>query len=258
MGSAESREQVTPSRPLCNRHLSHVTDPRSPTAGIHRTPIEIGGSARITPQSTEEEVQEPTVTPDPRSPTHQIARTPLRPSIPVSIDLLAKQLSEVFVAEDSGMEGSSVVGSGPETPPSVEQGGEEAPAAPVEEDDGGAQGEQAEGPAAEPTVSAEPASHVGQSQRARGKSPRAAGGKNARQRSRKGLVSVAPGRSPLKILQEDNSPNTGVQQRQGKKLSFLPEGGREPVSSLRALKISHSSWERSHNKENTLYGQTES
>ncbi|MEE6512291.1 hypothetical protein FKM82_019246 [Ascaphus truei] len=254
MGSAESREQVTPSRPLCNRHLSHVTDPRSPTAGIHRTPIEIGGSARITPQSTEE-VQEPTVTPDPRSPTHQIARTPLRPSIPVSIDLLAKQLNEVFVAEDSGMEGCSVVGSGPETPPSAEQGGEEAPA---EEVDGGAQDEQAEGPAAEPTLSAEPASHVGQSQRARGKSPRAAGGKNARQRSRKGLVSVAPGRSPLKILQEDNSPNTGVQQRQGKKLSFLPEGGREPVSSLRALKISHSSWERSHNKENTLYGQTES
>lgn len=41
MGSAKS-VPVTPARPpLHNKHLARVADPRSPTAGILRTPIQV-------------------------------------------------------------------------------------------------------------------------------------------------------------------------------------------------------------------------
>lgn len=40
MGASGSAP-ATPAAPR-NKHLAHVTDPRSPTAGILRTPIEVG------------------------------------------------------------------------------------------------------------------------------------------------------------------------------------------------------------------------
>ncbi|XP_018425864.1 PREDICTED: cell division cycle-associated protein 3 [Nanorana parkeri] len=256
MGAAESRAQVTPSRPIQNRHLSHVTDPRSPTAGIMRTPIEVGDSPKrtIMSEQDEEEAVEPTDFVDPRSPTHGIVRTPLRPSLHDSLSLLAKQLSEVFVLEDSVVEGSPAADVESPAAASEEQAASDLASTPVsrvKETEETA----VESPAIQAAAPAEPTPPVLQQQKQRGKSPHGSGSKNVRQRPRKALISSAPGRSPLKILQEDNSPSTAVQNRQIKKISSFQS---DPPSSLRSLKISHSGWEMSHNKENAHYIQSES
>ncbi|XP_073540963.1 cell division cycle-associated protein 3 [Phyllobates terribilis] len=250
MGTADSREQqVTPSRPLRNLHLLRVIDPRSPSAWIPRTPIEVVES----PQSShhvmapEEETAEPSRISDPRSPTQGIARTPLRPSLHASLDLLAKQLSEVFVSEDSGIEGSPEANKEAPAESPDDQPASDALPPPVEE-------EKDLEPAEEPVTSPEPPPPAVLQQKPRGKSPRATGTKNVRQRPRKALVSPAHGRSPLKILQEDCSPGMAAQNRQVKINAFQSE---QPPS-LRTTKISHSSWEMSHNKENTHYTQSES
>ncbi|XP_073409066.1 cell division cycle-associated protein 3 [Dendrobates tinctorius] len=251
MGAADSREQqVTPSRPLRNLHLLRVIDPRSPTAGIPRTPIEVVES----PQSSrnvvaaEEEAAEPPRTSDPRSPTQGIARTPLRASLHASLNLLAKQLSEVFVSEDSGTEGSPEANNEAPAESPDDQPSSDARPPPVKEE------EKEPEPAAEPVTSPEPPPPTVQQQKPRGKSPHATGTKNVRQRPRKALVSPAHGRSPLKILQEDCSPSMAAQNRQVKIIPFQSEQS----SSLRTTKISHTSWEMSHNKENTHYTQSES
>ncbi|XP_063818544.1 cell division cycle-associated protein 3 [Pseudophryne corroboree] len=279
MGITDSRMQTTPSRPLRNLHLSHVTDPRSPTAGIARTPIEVGNSSRSSPLAVEEDVVEPTASSDPRSPTQGIVRTPLRQSLHASLNLLAKQLSEVFVAEDSGIEGSPAAdGEGPvaihedqpvseadhpfyaaddEGPVAIheDQPASEAdrplPASDVTEPE--ATEEIVVLPTVQPVASVDLTPPVLQHQNPRGKSPRPAGAKKVRQRPRKNLLTSAPGRSPLKILQEDNSPSNTLHSRPVK-LSFQSE---QP-SSLGNMKILHSSWERSHNKENDLYNHSES
>lgn len=252
MGAAESRDQVTPCRPIQNRHLSRVTDPRSPTAGIMRTPIEVGDSPKRTimcEQEEEEEVVESTEIADPRSPTHGIVRTPLRPSLHDSLNFLAKQLSEVFVSEDPGIEGGPAVDVDSPAPSSEEQAvGDQAciPSSRVEET-------AVESPVVQAAVPAEPTPPPLQPQKQRGKSPHGSGSKNIRQRPRKALMTAVPGRSPLKILQEDNSPSTAVQNRQIKMIAFQSD----PPSSVRSLKISHSSWEMSYNKENTQYTHSE-
>ncbi|KAM5140659.1 cell division cycle-associated protein 3 [Mantella aurantiaca] len=252
MGAAESRGQVTPSRPIQNLHLSRVTDPRSPTAGIMRTPIEVGDTPRhtLTSEQDEEEAEEPSDISDPRSPTHGIVRTPLRPSLHDSLTLLVKQLSEVFVLEDSGIEGSPAADVEPPAASSEDQAASDeasAPASSVQET------AEDTPDVIEAAAQAEPTPHLLQKQKPRSKSPHASGSKNVRQRSRKPLMSSVPGRSPLKILREDNSPSTTVQNRQVKKILQS-----EPPLSLRSLKISHNSWEMSHNKENAQYTHSES
>ncbi|XP_041426125.1 cell division cycle-associated protein 3 isoform X1 [Xenopus laevis] len=348
MGSADSKAQVTPSRPLRNHLLSRVNDPRSPTTGIPRTPIEVGESPRNTPQTVKEEEEEIPDSPeifDPRSPTNGITRTPLRPPIHAVLNNLAKQLSEVFVAEDSSTEGGPLGFTGPEATnlerqvvesqtappagehvndqevePSVEKAEtqidlkvcpgvekvkspiaemletlndqeespiaetletmndqEESPIAETMNDQEESPiaemlenlNDQAESPIAEmldtlndqepvavaqSVVSTESTQATGQQQKTRGKSPRSSGVKNVRQRPRKALLSSSSGRSPLRILQEDNSPNTNTQHRQAKKLSFQSE----PALPHRALKISHPNWESSLNKENAEYGHSNS
>ncbi|KAG9468486.1 hypothetical protein GDO78_022654 [Eleutherodactylus coqui] len=190
---------------------------------------------------------EPAGVDDPRSPTQGIVRTPLRPSLHTSLNLLVKQLSDVFVTEDSGIaDGSDPNKEAPvETP--EEQTASDAVIAPAEEEE-----KEVEFAEEALTSLAEPTPPSVQPQRPRCKSPRAAGAKNIRQRPRKALVSSAHGRSPLKILQEDNSPNTAMQNRQVK----IPFQSEQPAS-LRNMKMSHCSWEISQNKENAQYTQSD-
>lgn len=47
MGAAESFPATPTSKPFLNKHLAHVSDPRSPTPGILRTPIEVRGDHRF-------------------------------------------------------------------------------------------------------------------------------------------------------------------------------------------------------------------
>lgn len=253
MGATDSKmQQVTPSRPLRNRHLSNVIDPRSPSVGIPRTPIEVGESPQCSRVEVQEEEPEPSVINDPRSPTQGIARTPLRPSLHASLNLLAKQLSEVFVTEDSGIQSSPEANNeAPAEAPEVQPASEALPPPAKEEVK---EPETAEESVTSPSVApAAPPAPIVHQERQRGKSPRATGTKNIRQRPRKALVSTGHGRSPLKILQEDNSPSTAMQNRQVKKIPFQSE---QP--SIRSLKISHCGWELSHNKENAHYTQSES
>ncbi|XP_043935542.1 cell division cycle-associated protein 3 [Protopterus annectens] len=112
MGLNESKlqQQETPVRPLVNKHLANTADPRSPTAGIVRTPIEVEG----TPKSSEVEEQydeevvlgrvELLQGSDPRSPTPGIERTPVKSTLSDSLNCLVKQLSEVFIREGADQE----------------------------------------------------------------------------------------------------------------------------------------------------------
>ncbi|XP_074666867.1 cell division cycle-associated protein 3 isoform X3 [Strix aluco] len=69
---------ATPAAP-CNRHLAHVSDPRSPSAGILRTPIEVLSSPAGSPQpGPAEPAAGACQDRDPRSPTPGISRTPMR------------------------------------------------------------------------------------------------------------------------------------------------------------------------------------
>ncbi|RXM97418.1 Cell division cycle-associated protein 3 [Acipenser ruthenus] len=104
MGSAESKVLAdTPPSALRNKHLASVEDPRSPSTGIARTPI-----------------QEPF---DPRSPSVGITRTPVKALMAETMTLLVRQLSELFVSEggeleagNQGLEGGTQ-GTGIEEPP---------------------------------------------------------------------------------------------------------------------------------------------
>uniref|UniRef100_A0A8C2NH27 Cell division cycle-associated protein 3 n=1 Tax=Capra hircus TaxID=9925 RepID=A0A8C2NH27_CAPHI len=100
MGSAKS-VPVTPARPPPhNKLLARVADPRSPSAGILRTPIQVESSPQPSLPAGEQ-VEGPKLVQDsdPRSPTLGIARTPMKTSGEPPSPLV-KQLSDVFETED--------------------------------------------------------------------------------------------------------------------------------------------------------------
>ncbi|XP_064320539.1 cell division cycle-associated protein 3 [Phalacrocorax carbo] len=213
-----------------NKHLAHVSDPRSPSAGILRTPIEVVSSPAGSPQpGPAEPVASSSQDRDPRSPTPGISRTPMRAVSSDSVDRLVKQLSETFRAEAAPQE----------LPPAAEE-----PARWSSPEAAAPSGEEAERP---PSPSAGPAWPT----RAAGLGfP--AGSKPVRRKTNNKIMATSggTGRSPLSILQDDNSPSAPAP-RQGKR-HVLGEslGEKKEVTDLsRSLKSGNCAWS-DLNKEN--------
>ncbi|KAJ7413585.1 cell division cycle-associated protein 3 [Willisornis vidua] len=220
---------ATPIAP-CNKHLAHVSDPRSPTAGILRTPIEVVSSPAGSPQPSPAEPPTSTAQErDPRSPTPGISRTPMRAVSSDSVDCLVKQLSEAFGTEAA--ESAPLEAGGPAGEPARRSF---SPAA----------GE-AEGLLSPSTAPARPARPAGHGLSSVSKSVR------HKPNNKIMATSGGTGRSPLSILRDDNSPST-PSPRQGKRHVLgenLGEKKEVTVDLSRSLKSGNCAW--SHlNKEN--------
>ncbi|XP_075020834.1 cell division cycle-associated protein 3 [Calonectris borealis] len=219
---------------LRNKHLAHVSDPRSPSAGILRTPIEVVSSPAGSPQPGPAEPAVGTSQDrDPRSPTPGISRTPMRAASSDSVDRLVKQLSEAFGTDPAPQEPAAEEPARGSSPPA---GGPEA-AAPS--------GEEAERP---PSPSAAPA------RAARVAGPGfSSGSKPVRRKTNNKIMATSggTGRSPLSILQDDNSPSAPAP-RQGKRHVMgenLGEKKEVIVDLSRSLKSENCAWS-DLNKEN--------
>ncbi|XP_024123608.1 cell division cycle-associated protein 3 [Oryzias melastigma] len=103
MGSNESKTTVPaekkPEPAFKKTHTSHLVDPRSPSVGIDRTPIQIGDQ--------ESKVFKlkgdcPLAITDPRSPTVGITRTPIRDVMRATVGSLARRLGILFHNETQG------------------------------------------------------------------------------------------------------------------------------------------------------------
>ncbi|XP_041649771.1 cell division cycle-associated protein 3 [Cheilinus undulatus] len=103
MGSSESKiaasASVKPEPPLKNKIL-HL-DPRSPSTGIDRTPIQVFGPV---PKAVAEVKNEcPLSFTDPRSPSVGISRTPVRDVMRVTVGSFARRLGMLFHNETEGI-----------------------------------------------------------------------------------------------------------------------------------------------------------
>ncbi|NXU90509.1 CDCA3 protein, partial [Xiphorhynchus elegans] len=239
MGASGSAP-ATPAAP-CNKHLAHVSDPRSPTAGILRTPIEVVSSPAGSPQPSPAEPPASTGQQwDPRSPTPGISRTPMRAVSCDSVDRLVKQLSEAFGAEAAEPVPPGAAGPAGEPARSSAPGQAEGPLS----------------PGAAPARPARPAFPSGESVSARcGRdgapcAPRAA---SIRHKPNNKIMATSggTGRSPLSILKDDNSPSAPAP-RQGKRHVLgenLGEKKEVTVDLSRSFKSGNCAWS-DLNKEN--------
>ncbi|NWT21188.1 CDCA3 protein, partial [Vireo altiloquus] len=233
-----------------NKHLAHVSDPRSPTAGILRTPIEVVSSPAGSLQPSPAEPPAGTSQErDPRSPTPGISRTPMRAVSSDSVDRLVKQLSEAFGVEAAALEPAPPEAAGPAEEPARRS----SPPA------------EAERPSSPSTARpGRPAGHVFSSGKCsvwgrRGSvcpescAARAESDKPTRHKPGNKFMATSggTGRSPLSILRDDNSPS-GPAPRQGKKHVLgenLGEKKEVTVDLSRSLKSGNCAWS-DLNKEN--------
>lgn len=228
-----------------NKHLAHVRDPRSPSAGILRTPIEVVSSPAGSPQPGPAEPAAGTSQDrDPRSPTPGISRTPMRAASGDSVDRLVKQLSEAFGAEAAPQEPAPPGAACPAEEPAAEEparwssppAGGPGTAAPS--------GEEAERPPSPSAALARPA---------RVAAPGFSGSKPVRRKTNNKVMATSggTGRSPLSILQDDNSPSAPAP-RQSKRHMLgenLGEKKEVTVDLSRSLKSGNCAWS-DLNKEN--------
>ncbi|NXL06771.1 CDCA3 protein, partial [Mesembrinibis cayennensis] len=175
---------------------------------------------------------------DPRSPTPGISRTPMRAVSSDSVDRLVKQLSEAFGAEAAAQEPAQR-----SSPPS---GGPEAAAPP---------GDAAERPPSPSTAPARPARPAGPGFSSGKCSPccdrltcllLSLGSKPVRRKTNNKIMATpgGTGRSPLSILQDDNSPSAPAP-RQGKRHVLgenLGEKKEGTVDLSRSLKSGNCAW----------------
>ncbi|XP_039073462.1 cell division cycle-associated protein 3 [Hyaena hyaena] len=223
MGSAKS-SPVTPARPPPhNKLLARVADPRSPSAGILRTPIQVESSPQPTlPAGEQLESPNEAQGSDPRSPTLGIARTPMKTSGGEPPGPLAKQLNEVFETEASK---SSLP---PESILPLEAISSSELDLPLGTqfslEDQMPLWSQAELPSKEEAgqPSHTPTASQGSDRPLKDpETPRSSGSKHNRRKANGKVL----GRSPLTILQDDNSPGT-LTPRQGKRPPPLSENAR--------------------------------
>ncbi|NXL30701.1 CDCA3 protein, partial [Glaucidium brasilianum] len=233
----------------CNRHLAHVSDPRSPSTGILRTPIEVLTSPADSPQpGPAEPAAGACQDRDPRSPTPGISRTPMRAeSSADSVDRLVKQLSEAFGADAAPQQPSPPRAACPAEEPAAEEPawrsspGPEAAAVSREE---------AERPLSPDAAPAWPARAAGSGFSSCKCSVQ---GKPVRRKTNNKIIATSggTGRSPLSILQDDNSPSASAP-RQGKRPVLgenLGEKKEVTVDLSRNLKSGNCAW-YDLNKEN--------
>ncbi|XP_076594075.1 cell division cycle-associated protein 3 [Chaetodon auriga] len=104
MGSSESKMVVSaplkPEPAIKNSRVTDLMDPRSPSTGIDRTPIQVG---RLVSKAVAEVKGEcPLAFTDPRSPTVGIARTPVREVMRATVGSFARRLGMLFHNETEG------------------------------------------------------------------------------------------------------------------------------------------------------------
>ncbi|NWZ55306.1 CDCA3 protein, partial [Haliaeetus albicilla] len=237
-----------------NKHLAHVSDPRSPSAGIFRTPIEVVSSPAGSPQpGAAEPVAGSRQAQDPRSPTPGVSHTPRRAVSSESLDRLVRQLNEAFGAEAAAQEPGPA---SPDEEPVVEEPARRCspPAA--------APGEEAERPPSPSAAPARPGRLAGPGVSSGKWSPccdtltcflLSLGSKPVRRKTNNKIMTTSggTGRSPLSILQDDNSPSAPAP-RQGKRHALgenLGEKKEVTVDLSRSLKSGNCAW-RDLNKEN--------
>ncbi|NXW06437.1 CDCA3 protein, partial [Fregetta grallaria] len=239
---------------LCNKHLAHVSDPRSPSAGILRTPIEVVSSPAGSPQPDPAEPAAGTSQDrDPRSPTPGISRTPMRAATSDSVDRLVKQLSEVFGAEAAPQEPAPRGAACPAEELAAEEPARgSSPPAPS-----GEEAERPPSPSAAPARAARlagPGFSSGKCSVWGVKAPCAwrAARKPVRRKTNNKVMATSggTGRSALSILQDDNSPSAPAP-RQGKRhvLGENPGEKELTVDLSRSLKSENCAWS-DLNKEN--------
>ncbi|XP_051865859.1 cell division cycle-associated protein 3 [Pristis pectinata] len=258
MGTSSSSCMETPVKVVYNKHLGNVLDPRSPTAGILRTPIEVLGSpgtpdARVELDDEEEEGEEVSGSLDPRSPTPGVSRTPLKPSVTDKFGSLTKQLSGMFIGPESGTQRGdgdpSEVKGADQLLDCEEEEKEEARDTDLTPQPGHPQEDQEDPVSARVWLQDQrPTSKLVQ----REAHPLSNRGRR-NQPGRPQLVS-AKGRCPLQVLKDDNSPTCALARRQVK-VSLGSSGSPSELIPRTLLKLGQSPADKENHRSQWLSGE---